>query len=114
MTLSLDDLTPGFFIFLSVALLLAVAAVGAFVLSSHKRRETTRKRALWTAAVASALVAFFATSGFAIPALEDFHNPGVRFRDALIGNLIVWAICSSAWVIAVRCIIFASRKNPAR
>jgi hypothetical protein len=60
--------------------------------------------------ILAVLVALFATMHFGVPALEDFKNPSVPFRDGLIGTAIVWAICLCAWVVAVRCIVFALRR----
>jgi ABC-type transport system involved in cytochrome c biogenesis permease subunit len=97
-------------IFLSIVFTLLGATVAAhFLLSSKNPREPTRRIASWVAAAVSALVALVATMAFAIPALDDFHDPHVRFREALVGSAIVWAICLCAWVIAVRCVIFALR-----
>jgi hypothetical protein len=107
----LEDLTPAFFVFSSIALLLIALAVRAYILSSKKSTEEVRTRASWLAATVSGLVALFGTLVYAIPDLRDFNAPEVRFRDALIGALIEWGICLCAWVIAVRCVIFALRRN---
>lgn len=111
MTTRFEDFTPAFFVFSSFALLLIALAVRSYVLSSKKNTEEVRTRGSWVAAMVSGLVALFGTAIYGIPALGDFLTPGIRFRDALIGNLIVWAVCLGAWVIAVRCVIFALRRN---
>ena len=111
MKIRFEDLTPAFFVFSSIALLLITLAVRAYVLSSKKSSEEVRTRAYWIAATVSGLVALFGTVVYAIPVLGDFNFPEVRFRDALIGSLVVWGICLCAWVIAVRCVIFALRRN---
>jgi uncharacterized membrane protein (GlpM family) len=106
-----EDLTPAFFIFSSVVLVLITLAVRAYILSSKKSTEEVRTRSYWIAATVSGLVALFGTVVYAIPVLGDFNIPEVRFRDALIGALIVWGICGCAWIIAVRCAISALRRN---
>jgi hypothetical protein len=104
------DEGPPLIIFLSAIVILLILAVAAyFFLSSKKTHEPTRRRARWAAALVSTLVALFATMHFAIPCLDDFKNPDVPFRVALIGTAIVWAICLCAWRVAMRCIVSALR-----
>jgi len=110
---SFEDGAP-LIIFLSVIFVLIGAAVGAYVLSSKRSHETVRRRASWVAALVSALIASIATIGYAIPVLEDFRIPGVPFKEALLGTIIVWAICLGAWVIAVRCTISALGQGSSR
>jgi len=105
-----EDFTPAFFVFSSFALLLIALAVRSYVLSSKKHRRSS-KRGSWVAAMVSGLLALFGTAIYGVSALGDFLTPGIRLRDALIGNLIVWGVCLGAWVIAVRCVIFALRRN---
>lgn len=112
MKIRFEDLTPAFFVFSTIALLLIALAVRAYVLSSRKNTEEVRTRGFWIAATISGLVALFGTVVYAIPVLGDFSIPEVRFRDALIGVLIVWAICLCACVVTVRCVIFALRRTP--
>jgi hypothetical protein len=105
------DEGPQLKIFLSVVFILLLLAVAAyFFLSSKRTLEPTRRRARWAAALVSTLVALFATMHFAIPCLEDFRNPGVPFRDALLGTAVVSSVCLSAWVVAIRCVVFALRR----
>jgi uncharacterized membrane protein (GlpM family) len=101
-------------IFLSIIFVLIGTAVGAYFVSSKRRNDTARRRALWVVAMVSALVAFVGTIYFAIPLLEDFRIPGEPFRDALVASVIAWAICLGAWVIAVRCVISALRNGSSR
>lgn len=108
MTSKYEDLTPAI-TFASAALVLILGAVGAYVLSSHSKRGAVRTGASWIAAVVSALVAFIATAGFAIPILGDFRIPGEPFREAFFGAIVVWAIALCPWVIAIRCAIAALR-----
>lgn len=101
-------------IFLVIVFTLLSAAIFAHYFSSGKTRQPVRRIALWAAAVVSTIVAFFASVGFGIRVLEDFRNPGVQFREALIGTSIVWAICLCAWFVAVRCVIAALRRDAPR
>jgi cytochrome bd-type quinol oxidase subunit 2 len=98
-------------IFIGIVLVLASAVVLAYFQSSKTRPERVRRRASWIAAFASGIVAFFATMGVAIPILDDFRNPSVGFRSALIGAVIAWVICLCVWGITVRCILTALRKD---
>lgn len=101
-------------IFLIIVFILLAAAVSAHFLSSEKTRQPLRKIAFWVAAGVSTVVAFFASMTDGIPALEDFRNPNVHFREALIGTAIVWAICRCAWIVAIKCIAAALRRDPFR
>ena len=105
-----EDQAP-LFIFLGIVLVLVSALALAYVQSSKTRHERVRRRASWLAAFASGVVALFATLGYAIPVLEDFHNPRVGFRSVLIGATIVWVLCLCVWGITVRCIFLALRKD---
>jgi hypothetical protein len=98
-------------IFLTVVFTLLTAAVSAHFLSSEKTREPLRRIALWVAAGVSTVVAFFASMVFGIPALEDFRNPNMHFREALVGTAIIWAICLCAWIVAIKCIATALRRG---
>jgi uncharacterized membrane protein (GlpM family) len=95
-----------------VFILLAAALSAHFIISSEKTRRPLRQIALWVAAGVSTVVAFFASMAFGIPALEDFRNPGVHSRAELIGTIIVWAICLCAWIVAIKCIAAALRRDP--
>ena len=106
-----ESLAPAFFILISFAFLLIALAVRAYILSSKKNTEEVRTRASWIAAMVSGLVALFGTAVYGIPPLGDFLTPGIRFRDALIGSLIVWGVCLCARVMSARCVIFALRRN---
>ena len=101
-------------IFVVILVVLVSAVVLAYVQSSKTRNESVRRRASWIAAFVSGVVALFATLAFAIPVLDDLHNPRVGFRTALLGAIIVWTVCLCVWGIAVRCIFFALRKDSAR
>jgi hypothetical protein len=106
-----QDLLP-LIVFLSTGLVLVSAAVGAYFLSSPRMRKPVRIFASWVAAVVSALLAVVVTLAFAIPVLEDLHNPEVPGRTAVMGALIVWAICLATWAIAIRRIVSALRRTP--
>jgi len=98
-------------IFLGLMFALLTAAVAAhFFLSAKKVNESMRRAASWVAAAVSTILALATSMAFAVPALDDFRNPQVPFRDALLGVTIVWAISLGVWVIAMRCIISALRR----
>jgi hypothetical protein len=105
-----EDQAP-LFIFLAVVFVLVSTAIFAYQFSSNKTRQPVRRIALWAAAVVSTMVAFLAVVGFGVPILEDFRNPHVEFREAVIGTSIVWPICLGAWFVAVRCLIAALRRD---
>jgi uncharacterized MnhB-related membrane protein len=105
-----EELVP-LVIFATVAFLLVTGLIVAYFLFSHTRRNAVRRRASWIAAVSSGIVALFATLHFAIPALEDFRNPDVSFREALLGTSVVWAICICAWAVVAKCVTRALRKE---
>jgi uncharacterized membrane protein len=98
-------------IFLTVVFTLLAAAVSAHFLSSEKTRQPVRRIALWVAAGVSTVVAFFASIAFGIPTLQDFRNPNMHFRDVFVGAAIVWAICLCAWIVAIKCIATALRRD---
>jgi cytochrome bd-type quinol oxidase subunit 2 len=103
-----NELAP-FIVFVGLAFLTISAAVGAYV-SSQRRDEKVRKRSRWIAASVWTLIAVVATGLFAIPVLDDFRAPAEPFREALLGTMVVWAICFCLWVIAVRRTLHALRK----
>jgi hypothetical protein len=106
-----EDVAP-LIIFLSILFtLLGTAVASYFLLSSKKASESWRRTASWVAAAVSTLVALAVTMAFGIPILTDFRVPGVPFREALLGATVVWAICLCAWVIAMRCVVFALRQG---
>jgi cytochrome bd-type quinol oxidase subunit 2 len=92
-------------------LALLTVTVCAYLIAWHGKHSTVRRAASFIFAVISALVGFVGTFGYAIPALDDFHNRAVPFAGAVIGNIVIWAICTSAWIIAFRCVLFALRKD---
>ncbi len=96
----------------SILITLASIVAGAYLLAWRDRRLPIRRGASWVLATVSALAGYVGTVAYAVPALDDLHDPAVSFRTAVIGNLIVWAICIGAWVVAVRFVIFALRKHP--
>jgi hypothetical protein len=94
-------------------ILIALISVvgGAYLLAWRGKLSTSRRWGAWTVSLVSALGAVVATS-YAIGELEDFQV--MSFWMALVGNLIIWAICIGAWAIAIRFTIISSRKGPAR
>ncbi len=106
-----DDFAP-VIIFVSIAFALICAVIKAYTLSSKAKPLAAQRRGSWIAALVSSLVGLFATVIYAIPVLEDFNNPQIRSRDALLGAAIVWAVCAGIWFVAVRCVISALRNGP--
>jgi hypothetical protein len=66
------------------------------------RNAIARRIGAWIVAVLSALAGTVLLVGYAIPTLKDFHDSTVSFRGAVLENLIVWAICVGAWIVAAR------------
>jgi hypothetical protein len=94
-----------------ILLAVLIVTIWAYLVAWHGRPYWVRRAASLIFACISALVGFVGTAAYAIPALDDFHNRAVPFAEAVLGNVIVWAICASAWIIAVRCALFALRKD---
>jgi hypothetical protein len=99
--------------FVSIAFLLICMAIRAYALSSKATPQAAQRRGSWIAALVSSLVGLFATVLYGLPVLEDFNNPQLRFRDALLGASIVWAVCAGIWIVAARCTIAALRNRAA-
>src|SRR4029077_16772445 len=93
-----------------VLIFLVLGLIWAYLLAWHSRSSTVRRAASGIVAALAALVAVVGTFAYAVPGLDDFHNPEVSFRTALIGNVILWAICLGLWVIAARFTRSALRK----
>lgn len=94
-----------------IILVFLTVTVFVYLVAWRGRRSSVRRGASLIFASISAVVGFVGTAGYAIPALDDFRNPAVTFAEALLGNLILWAICASASIIAVRCLLLALRKD---
>ena len=106
-----EDFAP-VIVFVSIAFVLIWLVTRAYTLSSKTKLQAEQSRGAWIAALVSSLVGLFAAAIYGIPALQDFDNPGVRFRDALLGAVTVWAICFCTWLIPARCVFGALRKGP--
>ncbi len=87
-------------------------AILAYWLSWRAKPEWLRRAALLVLTLLTALVALVGTLGYAVPALEDFHNSNVAFHVALIENALLWAICLGAWFLALRFIRFVVHLPP--
>jgi uncharacterized membrane protein len=94
-----------------ILLALLTVTVCAYSLAWRGRRSSVRRAASIIVASISALVGFVGTAAYAIPALDDLHNRVVPFAEAVVGNIILWAIFTGAWIIAIRCALFALRKD---
>jgi len=94
-------------------ILLAILAlvIGGYMLAWRSKRSPIRKSGSWAVAVVAAVAGLIGTVGYAIPAFDDFHNPAVSFRAALIGNILIWAICLGAWTVAMRFAVRALRRR---
>jgi hypothetical protein len=89
---------------------IALAAC-AYLIAWHGKTLSIRRIA---SLIVACLLAFFGSIGtwrYAIPALDDFHSSGVPLSLAIVANIVFWTISIGAWVIAVRCLRFAMRKN---
>jgi len=95
----------------SILIVLISVTAGAYLLAWRGRRLAHRRVASFALATVSALAGFVGTFGYAVPALDDLHNAAVSLRTAVIGNLILWAICIGAWLIAIRFTISGLRKH---
>jgi cytochrome bd-type quinol oxidase subunit 2 len=85
-----------------ILIALVGAVIGAYLLAWRGRNALARRIGAWIVALLSALAGGVVLVGYAIPTLDDFHNSTVSFRGAFLENLIVWAICAGAWIVAVR------------
>ena len=94
-----------------VLVLPILVAVCAYLTAWLVKRHWIRRVASLIVAGVLITVGWFGTFRYAIPALEDFHNARVPLGHAIAANLIFWVICISAWVVAVRCTLFALQKN---
>ena len=94
-----------------VLICLVLGFIWAYLLAWHGRSSTVRRAASGIVAIFAALVALVGTFAYAVPGLDDFHNPEVSFKTALIGNVTLWAICLGLWAIAARFTVLAMRKS---
>lgn len=88
-----------------------VLAVCGYLIAWRAGRFSIRRFASLIVAFVLAPFGWIGTFWYAIPALNDFHSSVVPLSRAIVVNLVLWAICIGAWVIAVRCAWFAFRKN---
>src|SRR3989442_8573160 len=91
----------------SIPITLASIVAGAYLLAWRGRRLPIRRGASWVLATVSALAGDVGALAYAVPPLGDLHDPAGSFRTALIGHLVVWAICIGALVVRGRFAIFA-------
>jgi hypothetical protein len=90
---------------------LLASVTGAYLLAWRARSSPLRRVASCIIAMLSSLAGLFGTVGYAIPAMQDVHTPGVPLTDAILVNLFLWTICVSAWVMAIRFALLALRKS---
>jgi len=84
-------------------------AVGGYLLLRKGKGAKARGAGSIMIAVIAAMVGAFGIVAYAIPSFGDFRNPGVSLRTAVIGNLIVWAICLGALALSFRALWSGSR-----
>ncbi|HWC15690.1 MAG TPA: hypothetical protein VG498_01690 [Terriglobales bacterium] len=89
---------------------LVATPVAVYVMGRGHNAKAPSRIAFALLAAVLTLIAFVGTFGYAIYGLEDFHDQRVSFATALIGNLVIWAICLGAWFFAVRFFLLACRK----
>src|SRR5262245_3322 len=93
--------------------LILIALVGsvlaAYVLAWRSGKLSVRRIGAGVVALLSALAGYVGTVWYAIPSLHDFHNPAVPLSTAILGNLLLWAICAAAWTVAARFVRLALR-----
>lgn len=82
-----------------------------YVLMRRSRSTVGRRMGGLAVAVISGAVGTFGMTAYAIPALEDFHNPAVDKFTALGGNCVIWSICVGALLISLRCLWSAFRTS---
>jgi hypothetical protein len=94
---------------LPLAAMVAIPVV-AYAINRRQKANSGQRIALSLLSSLLTLVAFVGTFGYAVYGLEDFRNPSVSFLTALLGNLLMWAICFGAWFFAIRFLLLACRK----
>jgi hypothetical protein len=94
-----------------ILILVVVVVACCYLVAWRGGRSSIRRFASLVLACILALFGWIGTVWYALPALNDFHNTHVPLSLAIVGNLVLWAICIGAWVVVVRCAWFALRKN---
>jgi len=94
-----------------ILILPVLFAVCAYVVAWRAGRFLIRRFASLIVACVLALFGSIGAVWYAIPALNGFRNSLTPLSQTIVVNLILWAICIAAWVVAVRCARFALRKN---
>jgi cytochrome bd-type quinol oxidase subunit 2 len=92
-----------------ILMTLVCALIGAYLLAWRGKNALPRRIGAWIVALVSALAGAVVLVGYAIPTLNDFHNSSISFSSAFLENIIVWAICVGAWIVAARFIRRAVR-----
>ncbi len=88
-----------------VLLLIPIAlVVGGYLLLRKGKGTKSRGAGSIIIAVVAAMFGAFGMVAYAIPALDDFRNPGVQFGTAVLGNLVIWTICLGALALAFRAV----------
>jgi hypothetical protein len=96
----------------SVLITLAAVAASGYLLAWRGRHSALRRAASLVVAMVSAVAAYFGTRAYAVPALSALHDPTAR-GEAVVLNVVIWAICLGAWFFAIKFAVVAFRKRPA-
>lgn len=87
-------------VFVSVVVLIVSTGVAAYVLSRHG--GTVRRHGSWAAAAVWIFIAFVATVWFGLPVLDDFQIPASSSKQLGLESIVLVAVCSALWFIAIR------------
>ncbi len=98
----------------SAMLLMVALAVVAVFLFRYTQRLAIRLAISGAIGIIAALAGYSGMMGYAIPAVSDINSPGVKLRTAILGSLLIWAVCVASLVLAVRFLLYAVRPRKSR
>jgi hypothetical protein len=85
-----------------ILIALMSTVICAYLLAWLGAKRSARRIGVWMVTLLSALAGRVVTIGYAVPSLDDFHNPAVSLKAAIFENLIVWSICIGTWIVVAR------------
>jgi cytochrome bd-type quinol oxidase subunit 2 len=85
--------------------------VCAYLIAWRGRHIQTRKIAAMVVGCISLLFGFGCMLGYAIPTLDDLHDPQISLVGTIIGIVIIWSISLAPLIVAVRCVLFVFRND---
>ena len=88
-------------VFVLVVVPVSLVIAGYLLLRRAKSPRYRRVGAIFISVIAAGF-GTFGIIAYAVPALDDFRNPNVQFRFALVGNLVLWSICLGVLLLAFR------------